>query len=328
MRGKAYARLQKEPAAINSLRIEPTEIISEKAGVIISGPTTVSSTMPQSSRSAMTLPEAPLIKIRPGRPWTFLDLYDVWARRELFYYLVWRDLKVRYKQTVLGASWVILQPLLMTVIFVVFLGLIVRVPTPGVPYPLFLYSALLPWTFFSNAVASSSYSLIASAHMITKVYFPRVLIPVGMVAVRLSDFLIAFVILVGLIVYYGIHPTWSLWLLPVLVAQLTLLALGIGMWLSAVNVKYRDVGTMIPVLLQLWMFVSPIVYPSSMVPERWRWIYDLNPLTGIIDNFRACLLGLPLNRSSLIISACITLVVLFYAALVFRRVEDEFADVI
>ena len=284
--------------------------------------------MPESSRSAVVLPDAPLIKIRPRRPWTFLDLHDVWARRELFYYLVWRDLKVRYKQTILGASWVILQPLLMTVIFVVFLGMIVRIPTPGVPYPLFLYSALLPWTYFSNAVASSSYSLVASAQMINKVYFPRVLIPASMVAVRLSDLLIAFVILGGLIGYYGVHPTWGILLMPLLVIELTLLALGIGLWLSAVNVKYRDVGTIIPVLLQLWMFVSPILYPSSMVPERWRRIYDLNPLSGIIDNFRACLLGLPLRRESLIVSVCITLVVLFCSAIVFRRVEDEFADVI
>ncbi|MFS8086624.1 MAG: ABC transporter permease, partial [Acidobacteriota bacterium] len=209
---------------------------SEKAAVIVSDPTGVSSPMPRSSRSAVVPLDAPLIKIRPRRPWSYLDLRDVWTHRELFYYLVWRDLKVRYKQTVLGASWVILQPLLMTLIFVVFLGMIVRVSTPGVPYPLFLYTALLPWTYFSNAVASSSYSLIASAQMINKVYFPRVLIPAAMVAVRLSDFLIAFVILGGLIIYYGVHPTWSILLLPLLVAQLTLLALGVGLWLSAVNV--------------------------------------------------------------------------------------------
>ncbi len=284
--------------------------------------------MPESFHSTISLPEEPLIKIRPTRRWAMIDFRDIWAHRELFVFLVWRDLKVRYKQTILGALWVILQPLLMTVIFMIFLGMIVRVPTPGVPYPLFLYAALLPWTFFSNAVASSSYSLVASAHVITKVYFPRILVPAATVAVRLSDFLIAFIILVGLIVYYGIHPTWSILLLPVVVAHLTILAMAVGLSLSALNVKYRDVGTVVPVMLQLWMFVSPIIYPSTMVPQRWRWLYDLNPLAGIIENFRLCLFGLPMNRASLLISALVTLALLFHAAHVFRRMEDQFADVV
>jgi lipopolysaccharide transport system permease protein len=284
--------------------------------------------LPESSYSSSILPKEPLIKIRPSRPWSFIDLRDVWAHRELFFFLVWRDVKVRYKQTLLGALWVILQPLLMTLIFMVFLGMLVRVPTPGMPYPVFLYAALLPWTFFSNAVASSSFSLVASASMITKVYFPRVLIPAAMVAVRLSDFLIAFVILAGLLVYYHIHPTWALLVLPLLVAHLTILAITIGLLLSSINVKYRDVGTMIPVMLQLWMFVSPIVYPSILVPPRWKIVYELNPLAGIIENFRACLFGLPFNRSGLMISALITLTLLIYSAHVFRRMEDEFADVI
>lgn len=303
-------------------------MISEDPGMSASESTAIASSMPESFHSTINLPEEPLIKIRPSRPWSFIDYRDVWAHRELFVFLVWRDLKVRYKQTILGAMWVILQPLLMTVIFMVFLGMIVRVPTPGVPYPIFLYAALLPWTYFSNAVASSSYSLVASAHMITKVYFPRVLVPAATVAVRLSDFLIAFVILVGLIVYYGIQPTWSVLLLPVLVAHLTLLAMAVGLSLSAMNVKYRDIGTMIPVMLQLWMFVSPIIYPSTMVPQRWRWLYDLNPLAGIIENFRSCLFGLPLNRDSLITSALVTLALLLYSAHIFRRMEDQFADVV
>jgi len=303
-------------------------MISENPRVSAANLTSKAPPLSEKFHSSLILPEDPLIKIRPTRSWSFIDLRDVWAHRELFYFLVWRDLKVRYKQTLLGALWVILQPGLMTLIFMVFLGLLVRVPTPGVPYPLFLYAALLPWTFFSNAVASSSYSLVASAHMITRVYFPRVMVPAAMVAVRLSDFLIAFVIVVGLIIYYGVHPTWSLLVLPVLVAHLTLLAVAVGLWLAALNVRYRDVGTVIPVLLQLWMFVSPIIYPSSMVPARWRGLYFLNPLAGIIENFRACLLGLPFNRDGLIISACITLALLFYSAHAFRRMEDEFADVI
>jgi len=279
-------------------------------------------------RLAGSLPDEPLIKIRPSRAWSAGDFREIWAHRELFYFLVWRDLKVRYRQTLLGALWVILQPLLMTLVFVVFLGMIARVSSPGIPYPLFLYSALLPWTFFSNSVASSSFSLVGSAHMITKVYFPRSLVPAAMVTVRLSDFLIAFLILVGLIVYYGVQLTWALLLVPVLIAHLTVLAIGVGLSLAAVNVQYRDVGTITPVMLQLWMFVSPIVYPASTVPARWRWAYDLNPLAGVIENFRASLLGLPLNLKSLLVSAIVTILILFYSALVFHRLEDEFADVI
>ncbi|HYR75270.1 MAG TPA: ABC transporter permease [Pyrinomonadaceae bacterium] len=295
-----------------------------------SAPRTSGSLQPTSDllHSAFLLPEEPVIRIRPSRPFRFINLSEVWAYRDLFYFFVWRDLKVRYKQTVLGALWVILQPLLMTLIFVVFLGIVVHVPTEHVPYPLFLYAALLTWTFFSNAIASSSYSLVVNAPMITKVYFPRVIVPVAAVAVRLSDFLIASVILLVLLVYYGVRPSWNLFMLPPLVVHLTILATGIGLWLSALNVKYRDVGTVIPVLLQLWMFVSPIIYPASLVPARWRMIYNLNPLVGIIENVRASLFGLPFDRGSMISSAVITLLILVYSAYVFHRMEDEFADVV
>ncbi|HKP37472.1 MAG TPA: ABC transporter permease [Pyrinomonadaceae bacterium] len=275
-----------------------------------------------------SLPAEPLIKIRPSRPWSIINLREIWAHRELFVFLVWRDLKVRYKQTLLGALWVILQPLLMTVVLVVFLGMIARVPSPGPPYSLFLYSALLPWTFFSNAVAASSFSLIGSAGMITKVYFPRALVPVAAVAVRLSDFLIAFGIMAGLLAYFRVPPAWSALLVPFLVAHLTILAIAVGLLLSAVNVKYRDVGTIIPVLIQLWMFASPIVYPAGMVPARWRVAYELNPLVGIIENFRSCLIGLPMNLRSLLISLVITGLLLCCAAFVFHHMEDEFADVV
>jgi lipopolysaccharide transport system permease protein len=277
---------------------------------------------------AAPLPDEPLIKIRPSGAWELIDLVEVWAHRDLFLFLVWRDLKVRYKQTALGASWVILQPLLMTLIFVVFLGLVVRLPTEHVPYPLFLYASLVSWTFFSNAVASGSHSLLANAPMITKVYFPRVIVPAAAVAVRLFDFLIASLILLVLVAYYGIHPTWKLLMLPVLVGHLTLLAAAIGLWLSALNVRYRDIGTGIPLLLQLWMFVSPIIYPASQVPPRWRAIYNLNPLTGIIENLRASLFGFPFSYGSLASSAFLTIAFLVYSAHIFRRMEDEFADVI
>lgn len=283
---------------------------------------------PEEKHSWVVLPETPLIKIRVGNRWSSIDLREIWAHRELLYFLVWRDLKVRYKQTILGASWVILQPLLMTLVFAVFLGKIARVPSGSVPYVLFLYSGLLPWTFFSNAVSSSSYSLIASAHMITKVYFPRSIVPAAALLVRLSDFLIASVTLIILMLYYSQPFTWAILIAPLLMLHLTLLALGLGLWFSALNVKYRDIGTALPVLLQLWMFASPIIYPSSLVPQQWKWTYDLNPLAGIIEGFRASILGLDFNWRSLMISAAITLTLLVYSTYAFKHLEDEFADVV
>jgi lipopolysaccharide transport system permease protein len=275
-----------------------------------------------------SLPEKPLIKIRVSKRWASIELREIWAHRELLYLLVWRDLKVRYKQTVLGATWVILQPLLMTLVFAVFLGKIARVSSGGVPYVLFLYSGLVPWTFFSNAVSSSSHSLVASAHMITKVYFPRSIVPAAAVLVRLSDFIIASIILVILMLYYRQPLHWAFLLAPLLILNLTLLASALGMWFSALNVKYRDIGTALPVLLQLWMFASPIVYPSSLVPQHWKWVYDLNPLTGIIEGFRASLLGQELNMSSLVASGVITLALLVNSMYAFRRLEDELADIV
>jgi lipopolysaccharide transport system permease protein len=302
---------------------------SEKASLIVSHLSDGSSpSVPEEVYGWAPLPETPLIKIRVNKRWAPIELREIWAHRELLYLLVWRDLKVRYKQTILGASWVILQPLLMTLVFAIFLGKIARVPSQGVSYVLFLYSGLVPWTFFTNAISSSSYSLIASAHMITKVYFPRSIVPAAAVLVRLSDFIIASVILIVLMLYYRQPFGWTLLMAPLLTLHLTLLALGLGMWFSALNVKYRDIGTAMPVLLQLWMFASPIVYPSSLVPQNWMWAYELNPLTGIIEGFRASLLGLDLNLRSLVISAVITLALLVYSTYAFKRLEDQFADVI
>lgn len=286
----------------------------------------------QTAPSLFPLPTADaeehLILIRPNKSWEPPDLREVWSYRELLYFLVWRDLKVRYKQTVLGASWVILQPLLMTLVFTVFLGMIVRVPSHGVPYPIFLYAGLLPWTFFSNAVSSSGHSLVASSHLLTKVYFPRIFIPASQVIVRLFDFLIAFSVLVGLLFYYQIHPTTALLILPILILQLTLLSLGLGTWLAALNIKYRDIGTVLPVMLQLCMFASPIIYPATLVPADWRRAYELNPLVGIIEGFHAALFSLNFNWSSMLMSSLITLLILISAAYTFRRMEDEFADVV
>jgi lipopolysaccharide transport system permease protein len=282
----------------------------------------------ESADQQVSPPSKPLIKIRASKRWTPLDLRETWAHRELLYFLVWRDLKVRYKQTLLGVSWVILQPILMTLVFAVFLGKIARVPSGNVPYVLFLYSGLLPWTFFTNAVATSSHSLIASAQMITKVYFPRSLVPLAAVLVRLSDFLVASLILFVLMVYYGRAFTSAMLLVPFLVLHLTLLALSLGLLFAALNVKYRDIGTVLPVLLQLWLFASPVVYPTTFVPANWKWLYELNPVSGIISGFRAALLGADFDWRALLISLGITLVLLVYSTFVFKRMEDEFADVV
>ena len=280
------------------------------------------------SFSRIELPDTPMIKIRASNKWSGLDLRSIWSHRELLYFMAWRDLKVRYKQTLLGVSWVILQPVLMTLIFAVFLGRLTQIPSDGVPYILFLYAGLLPWTFFSNSVSTSSHSLIANAHMITKVYFPRAIVPLAAVLVRLCDFMVAAAILVGLMIYYRQPVALSILITPFLILHLTLLILALSLWFAALNIKYRDVGTVLPVLLQLWMFASPIIYPISLVDPKWRWAYSLNPLAGIIGGFRAALLGSELDVKSLLVSAIITLALLVYSTFVFRRMEDQFADVV
>lgn len=216
----------------------------------------------------------------------------------------------------------------MTLVFTVVLGKLVGIPTGETPYPLFLYAGLLPWTFFSNAVSSCSYSLVANSQMITKVFFPRIIVPAAAVGVRLSDFLVASVVLIVLMRYYGISFGWHLLLVPLLVLHVTLLSLALGALLSALNVKYRDISTALPVVLQLWMFASPIVYPATLVPVRWKWLYELNPLTGIVEGFRSAFLGLPFNRGSLIASAFITVALLVGSIFAFRRMEDDFADIV
>lgn len=304
----------------------------------ISEPTTtttppVSSTPPRPSRHQ--LPDEPLVTIEPGKSWSAMDLREVWSHRGLLYFLIWRDLKVRYKQTFLGVAWVVMQPLLMTLIFTVFLGMLARVPTGGVPYPLLVYSGLLPWTFFSSAVTGCSYSLVGNAHLITKVYFPRVLIPAASVGARLVDFAISFAIMIGLmlfyriVLHYNLVLTWKLAFLPVLIALTTLLAFALGTLASGLNVRYRDVGVALPVLIQLGMFVSPVLYPvNPLVPPNWRTLYFLNPIAGLIDGFRVALLGGEFSYFGLAVSAGYTIVLLICAGYLFRRIEQSFADVI
>jgi lipopolysaccharide transport system permease protein len=274
------------------------------------------------------LPNEPLVTIQPSKSFSAVDLPEFWHYRELLYFLTLRDIKVRYKQTLLGVTWVLLQPLLTTIVFTIFLGVLIRVPSEGTPYVLFVYVGLLPWTFFSAAIISSSNSLVNNAHLITKVYFPRSLIPVSAVAGRLLDLALAFIVLICLMAYYHVALTWAILLLPVLVALITLLALGVGMVTSALNVKYRDVGVLIPVLLQLWMYASPVVYPASLVPSRWQHIYKLNPLVGLVGSFRAAALGGQIDWSALAWSVGTIAALLVYAAFLFRRMETRFADIV
>jgi lipopolysaccharide transport system permease protein len=278
--------------------------------------------------SMIELPENPVVRIRPSGRWATLNLHALWEYRELFYFLIWRDIKVRYKQTLLGVAWVIFQPLLSMVIFAFVFGRVVGVPSDGIPYPLFAYAGLLPWTFFSAAVTRSGNSLVGSANLITKVYFPRLIIPSAAVAAGLVDFGVAFVLLAILMTYYSVSVGVGLLMLPVLVLLTALLALGIGLWTSALNVKYRDVGYVLPFLITLGMFASPIIYPSSIVPKKWLWLFELNPLTGIIEGYRSALFGTQFNWRSLWVSGAITIGLLFFAAYSFRSMEKDFADVV
>lgn len=275
-----------------------------------------------------SLPDEPLIRIRPSGRWAALNLRSVWAYRELLYFLTWRDVKVRYKQTALGAAWAIIQPLFTMLIFTLFFGRLAGMPSDGIAYPLFAYAALLPWTFFSNAVTNSSNSLVGSANLITKVYFPRMIIPGAAVAAGLVDFLIAFVILAAMMIYYDIAATLNLLMLPLLIVLTSLLALGVGMFMSALNVKYRDIRYALPFMIQIWMFASPIIYPVSLLPEKWRWLIVLNPLTGIIEAFRSSLFGREFDWPSLGVSVLITFGLLVYSAYNFKKMEKSFADVV
>lgn len=281
------------------------------------------------SEKSPGLPDQPLVIIEPSKSWVALSLRDLWAYRELLYFLTWRDVKVRYKQTLLGAAWAIIQPLLTMLIFTLLFGRLAGIKSDGIPYPIFAYAGLLIWTFFANAVTNSGNSLVGSANLITKIYFPRMIIPGAAVAAGLVDLALAFLIQVGLMLYYRIAVTPRILMLPVLVLLTTLLATGVGMWLSALNVKYRDIRYAIPFLIQLWMFASPVIYPESLLQGKLKYVLRVNPLTGIIENFRVALFGHSnFHWDSLGISAAITLVLLVYSAYSFRRMERSFADIV
>jgi len=269
------------------------------------------------------------ILIKPSNGWVSLNLNDLWEYRELLYFLSWRDIKVRYKQTALGAAWAIIQPFFTMVVFSLFFGKLAGIPSDGVPYPLFCFAALVPWSFFSNGLNQSSNSLVGSSNLITKVYFPRLVIPLASVICGTLDFLISFIVLLGLMAFYGITPTMNVFWLPFLLMLAFVTALGVGMWLSALNVQFRDVRYVVPFLTQLWLFATPIAYPSSLLPGQWRTIYGLNPMVGVVEGFRWALLGTNTAPGPVIIASSLAaLAILVGGAFYFRRMEKTFADVV
>lgn len=271
----------------------------------------------------------PLITIVPSSGWVRLNLRELWNYRELLVFLIWRDLKVRYRQTALGAAWAILQPFLTMVVFSVFFGKLAGIPSDGIPYPIFVYAGLLPWQIFSHALTESSNSLVLNQQLITKVYFPRLTIPFSAVLAGLADFAFAFILFLGMMVYYGIVPTLAVITFPLFLLLAIATALAVGLWLSALNVQYRDVRYIIPFLTQFWLFVTPIAYSTNLVPETWRLIYGLNPMVGVVNGFRWALLGYTTAQSSLFIVSIIVVAVLLIGGLAyFNRMEKTFADII
>lgn len=269
------------------------------------------------------------ITLQPSKGWVSLNLRDLWEYRELLFFLIWRDIQVRYKQTLLGVAWAILQPVLTMIVFSIFFGRLAGVPSDGVPYPIFVYAALLPWQFFAHALNDSGNSLVANQQLITKVYFPRLLIPVSAVLAGGVDFAVSFVVYLGLMLYFGIIPTLAVLTLPLFLLLALATAFAIGLWLSALNVEYRDIRYTLPFLTQFWFFVTPIAYPSSLVPEEWRLVYGLNPMAGVIEGFRWALLGQVDSVDPMVIVSAVVVTVLLIAGLAyFRRMEKTFADVV
>jgi lipopolysaccharide transport system permease protein len=267
--------------------------------------------------------------IQASNGWKALNLRDLWIYRELIYFMTWRDLKVRYKQTLLGAGWAILQPFLTMVVFSVFFGNLAGVPSDGVPYPIFSYTALIPWTLFSKALQDASRSLVNNSHMITKVYFPRMILPLASVLAGLVDFFIAFIVLLGMMAYYHVVPTANIWTLPLFLLLALVTAIGVSLWLSALNVLYRDINYVLPFLTQFWMYITPIAYASSLIPEKWRLIYFLNPMTGVVEGFRWALLGTGTAPGIMtLVSSLVAIVLLITGMFYFKRMERLFADMV
>jgi lipopolysaccharide transport system permease protein len=270
----------------------------------------------------------PTIIIRPPRKWVPVDFKELWEYRELLYFFTWRDVKLRYKQTGLGIAWAIIQPLFLMVIFSLFFGGLAQIPSDGVPYPLFSLAALLPWTLFAEGMTRSTISMVSNAGIMTKVYFPRLIMPVASIMSPLVDFCVAFGILIIMMAYYGFVPTINVIFLPLLVVFAMMTSLAVGLWLSALNVKYRDFQYTVPFLIQIWMFASPVVYPASMVPQQFRFLYALNPMTGVIEGFRWALLGTNPPTTMIFISLGVVIALLISGVFYFRRMEQYFADIV
>ncbi len=273
--------------------------------------------------------EQPTLRIDPPRGWLALDLREVWAARELLYFFVWRDIKVRYKQTAIGAAWAVIQPFMTMVVFSLFFGKLAKMPSHGLPYPIFYYSALLPWTYFADALQQATSVVVDQQHVITKVYFPRLVLPLAAVTSGLVDFAISFLAFLGIMAHYHIAPGPAIVLFPCFLLLAVLTALGVGLWLSALNAIYRDVRYVVPFLVQFWLFASPVAYPSSLVPERWRWLYGLNPMAGVIEGFRWSLTGHGQPPSGLLaVSAGAVLLLVVGGMAYFKRTEGTIADVV
>jgi len=272
--------------------------------------------------------EIPIIVIKPMSGWAPIDLKELWAYRELLQTFIMRDINVRYKQTALGAAWAVIQPFFMMVVFTLFFGKLAKIPSEGIPYPIFSYAALLPWTLFAEGLSRSTNSVVGNANIMTKVYFPRLLLPISGVVSPLVDFAIAFVILLGMMLYFGFYPTENIIWLPAFILLALASSLGAGLWLSALNVQYRDFQYTVPFLIQIWLFASPVVYPSSLLPEPYRMIYGLNPMAGVIEGFRWTLLGTSPPGSLIVVSVVVILAILVSGAFYFRRMEKTFADVV
>ncbi|HKO61346.1 MAG TPA: ABC transporter permease [Pyrinomonadaceae bacterium] len=271
----------------------------------------------------------PTYSIEPPKGWAAIGLRELWEYRELLYFLTWRDVKVRYKQTALGAAWAVIQPFFMMVVFSLFFGKLAGVPSDGIPYPVFAFCGLLPWQLFAHSLTESSNSLVGNQHLITKVYFPRLVVPIAAVLGGVIDFAIAFVILIVMMLYFGIVPGWAIVTLPLFIVLAITTALSVGLWLSALNVKYRDVRYTINFLVQFWLFATPVAYPSSLIPEQWRWLYGLNPMAGVVEGFRWALLGKTDPPGALLaVSVTVVILLLVGGLYYFRRMEQEFADVV
>jgi len=272
--------------------------------------------------------DVPHLVITPSKRWVALDLRSLWMFRDLLYFLTWRDVKIRYKQTALGVAWAVLQPLLTMVIFTLFFGRVAKISSNGHPYPVFAFAGLLPWTFFANAITNSGTSLVNNSALISKVYFPRLIMPSAAMLAGLVDLSVSLVLMFGLAAYYGVGMSWNVLALPALILLTMLLALAVGLFFAALNVKYRDVRYALPFLVQLAMFATPIIYPLSLVPKQWRWALVLNPMSGLVEGFRVALLGGQFDVPALALAAAITLILLTAGAYYFRAVERSFADLI